>query len=275
LVLLAATHHLTPFTSALAYLLGGLPGSCWIMSWVWRKYHPTLRAFAAVRRHLFSYSLRSGGADVMGTVAVYLDRALVVGFLEPAAMGLYVAAFSLSRVLNVFETAVISVLFPKASDRPKEAVVALTGRAVRVSTAAAVLAAAGLILLGPQVLGLLFSKDFTAAAAVFRLLVPEAVLSGIVMILAQAFMALNRPGVVTMLQGLGVGLSVPLLMWLAPRYGLKGVGMALLLSTSARFIFVYASFPVVLKTSPPRLWMWPSEILVAVKESWNAYRTWR
>jgi O-antigen/teichoic acid export membrane protein len=271
LVLLAATHHLTPFTSALAYLLGGLPVIFWAVRWVWRRYRPTLRAFAAARRHLFSYSLRSGGVNVLGALAFHLDRVLVVGFLEPAAMGLYVAALSLSRVLNVFQSAVTPVLFPKASGRPKEEVVALTGRAVRVSATVTALAAAGLILLGPQVLGLLYSNDFTAATAVFRLLVAEAVFGGITMILAQAFMALDRPGMVTILQGVGVGLSIPLLMWLVPRYGLEGAGMALLLSTSARLIFVYACFPVVLKTSPPRLWMWPSEMLDAMKKSLTSY----
>jgi O-antigen/teichoic acid export membrane protein len=174
-------------------------------------------------------------------------------------------------VLNVFQSAVIPVLFPRASGRPKEEVVALTGRAVRVSTTVTALAAAGLILLGPQAIVLLYSKDFTAATAVFRLLVAEAVLGGIAMILAQAFMALDRPGMVTILQGVGVGLSIPLLMWLVPRYGLEGAGIALLLSTSARLIFVYASFPIVLKTSPPRLWMWPSEMLDAMKKSLTGY----
>ena len=130
-MLLAATHHLTLFSSALAYLLAGLPASLVAIGWAWRQYRPTLRAFSSALRHLLSYSLRSGGIDLLNTLALHLDRALVVGFLDPAAMGLYVVALSLSRVLNVFQTAVVTVLFPKASGRPKEEVVALTGRAVR------------------------------------------------------------------------------------------------------------------------------------------------
>ena len=255
LVLLMATHQLTPFSSALAYLLAGLPASLMIVGWAWRQYRPTLRAFVAALRHLLSYSLRSGGIDLLNTLALHLDRALVIGFLDPAAMGLYVVALSLSRVLNVFQAAVTTVLFPKASGRPKEEVVALTGQAARVSTAVTALAAVALILLGQQALRLLYTSDFTAATAVFRLLVAEAVLSGSAWILAQAFMALDRPGVVTILQGVGVGLSIPLLMWLVPRYGLEGAGMALLASALVRFIFIYSSFPLVLKVSPPRLWM--------------------
>jgi O-antigen/teichoic acid export membrane protein len=255
LVLLMATRQLTPFSSALAYLLAGLPASLMVVGWVWRQYRPTLRAFVAALRHLLSYSLRSGGIDLVNTLALHLDRALVVGFLDPAAMGLYVVALSLSRVLNVFQAAVTTVLFPKASGRPKEEVVALTGRAARVSTAVAALAAVALILIGPQALGLLYSRDFTAATAVFQLLVAEAVLSGTVWVLAQAFMALDQPGVVTILQGVGVGLSIPLLMWLVPWYGLEGAGIALLVSALVRFIFIYSSFPLVLKVSPPRPWM--------------------
>ena len=85
-------------------------------------------------------------------------------------------------------------------------------------------------------------------------------LSGTAWVLAQTFMALDRPGVVTILQGLVVGLSIPLLMWLVPRYGLEGAGIALLVSALVRFIFVYASFPLVLKVSPPRLWMKRDEL---------------
>ncbi len=265
LVVLALTHHLNPFTAALAYLLNGLPVTFWIMSWVWREYRPTLRTFATARRHLLSYSLRSWGVGLFGTLALYTDRVLVVGFVAPAVMGLYVVALSLSDVLRVFPSAVVQVLFPKASGQPKDRVVALTGHAVRISTAATTLAAAGLVLVGPQLLGLLYGKDFTAATTVFRLLAVVVVLNGATQILMQAFMALDRPGLGTLLQGVGVGVSVPLLMWLVPRYGLEGAGVALLLSALVRLLFICLSFPLALRVGPPRLWMWPGEVPGTVK----------
>jgi len=72
-------------------------------------------------------------------------------------------------------------------------------------------------------------------------------------VLAQAFMALGRPGTVTLLQAVGLGLSVPLMLLLIPRFGIAGAAVSLLISTCARFAFLYASFPVILKMVPPSL----------------------
>ena len=238
LVLLAVTHHLNPFTAALAYLITGLPISLWTMGWVWRRYRPTLRGFSTARRYLLSYSMRSWGQDSLGIMASHIDRVLVVGFVAPATMGLYVVALSLSQTLYVTSSAVVQVLFPKASGLPKERVVALAGHAARVSIAVTILMAVGLVLLGPQAIKLLYGEDFAAATVVLRLLAGAVVLRGTAQILAQALMALDRPGVWTILQAVETGLSISLLTWLVPRYGLEGAGMALLISALVQLILV-------------------------------------
>lgn len=265
LLLLVWSGYLDPFTSALSYLVPILPISIWSIVWAWRRYSPNLRSFFLTSRNLLSYSMRSWGVSLLTTLANQSDRVFVAGFLEPAAMGLYVVALSLSRVLNAVQGAVAPVLFPKASGRSQEEVLRMTGRAVRFSTAVTLVAAAGLIILGPYVIQFLFSRDFTEATGVFRILAVEAVLFGMTQVLAQAFMALDRPGVVTILQGIGVGLSIPLLIWLVPIYGLLGAGLALFLSTAARFISVYACFPLVLRARPPRLWLTPREAIDAAR----------
>jgi O-antigen/teichoic acid export membrane protein len=84
-------------------------------------------------------------------------------------------------------------------------------------------------------------------------LVVEVVVSGATLVLSQAFMAAGRPGVITALQLTGLLLTVPLMVLLVPRYGIVGAGAALLLSTTARFIFVLASFPVFLKVPIPQV----------------------
>jgi O-antigen/teichoic acid export membrane protein len=86
-----------------------------------------------------------------------------------------------------------------------------------------------------------------------RILVLEVVLSGATFVLAQAFMALDRPGVVTILQAIGLSLSIPMMILLIPRYGIYGAAISLLTSTVARLIFVYSGFRLFLKTKPPRL----------------------
>jgi O-antigen/teichoic acid export membrane protein len=251
---LALSDRLTPFNAVLAYLLPAAPAFLWMLVRLWRLYHPVWQDLSPAFKRLTSYGSRSYGIDLLTTLSTQLDRILVVGLLSPAAMGLYVVALNLAQMLNVFQAAVVSVLFPKASGRTVEEVVSLAGLAARGSTTVTVLAAAGLALVSPWALGLLYGQEYLDAIPVFRLLLLVIVLEGTTLVLAQTFMAVGKPGVVTLLQGTGFALSLPLLLVLVPQYGLIGAGTALLISTAIRLVFVVASFPIVLKVRPPRLW---------------------
>lgn len=253
LLLLAVLGLLTPFNATLAYVLPPIPLFLWMSIRLWRLYRPVWRDLRAAYERTISYGLRSYAVELLGPTTSQLDRVLVVGLLDPALTGLYVVALSLSRVLNAFQTAVVAVLFPRATGRPVEEVVELSGRAARVSTVATALSAAGIMLLGPWVLGLVYGREFLDAVPVFRLLLAEVALGGTTWVLAQAYMVLDRPGIVSTMQAVGATLSVVLMLLLIPRYGLEGAGMALLISTAARLVFVFASFPLVLGVRPPSL----------------------
>ena len=260
LIVLALLHRLTPFSAALSYLLPAVPVLLWMLSRLWKLYRPRWYRLRSASKSLTSYGLRSYGVDLAGTLTYYLDRVLLVGLVAPATLGLYVVALSLARMLNVFHAAVVSVLFTKTSGRPVEEVVALTGLAARASTTLTLLAAMGLTVLGPRVLSLVYGQDYLGAVTVFRLLVLEVVLSGMAWVLAQAFMALGRPGLVTLLQGVGLSISVPLLLVLVPPYGLEGAGLALLISATLRLVLALVSFPLILQMRIPRLWLTRTDI---------------
>lgn len=255
LIGLAFSDRLTPFSAALSYVVPVAPIFFWMLARLWRLYRPVWRGLGSALKRLTSYGTRSYGLDLLGSqVGGQLDRVLVVGLLDPAAMGLYVVSLSLTRTLDAFQAAAVAVLFPKASGRAVEEVVALIGRGARITTTVTLLAAAGLALLGPWVLGLVYGQEYLGAVSVFRLLLLEAVLGGTAWVLAHAFMALDKPGTVSLMQGVGVGLSVPLLLMLVPRYGIEGAGVALLISTGARLVFVLVGFPLILEVRVPRLW---------------------
>ncbi len=215
---------LTPVAAAFAYVLVGVPPLLWMLFRLWRLFHPSLASFLDSTRVLFTYGLRAYGIDLCGTMSLYIDQALVVRMLEPRMMGTYVVALSLSRVLNAFHASVVMVLFPKAVNQPARTIQDLTSRAARVSTLLTAVAGIGI-----------------------------AGLSGATLVLAQAFMALERPGVITALQVVGLLLTLPLMLVFVPRLGIVGAGLALLISTSARLIFVLASFPVFLNMPVPNI----------------------
>lgn len=253
LVPLKLAGWLTPATAAWCYVLPGIPVFFWMFLHVQRAFAPRLHSVMQSSRLLVSYGIRSYGIDLCGTMSLYVDQALVVRLLTPDMMGIYVVALSLSRLLNAFHTSVVMVLFPRAVARPPLEIIAMTGRAVRITTAMTAVCGLGIVLAGPRLLLLLYGSDYGSATAILRILVLEVVLTGATQVLSQAFMALGRPGVITTLQAIGLSLTVPLMLLLIPRLGLVGAALSLLISTCARLTFVLVSFPLVLKLPVPDL----------------------
>lgn len=250
----ALTQRLTPFTAALAYIfLPSLPLFLWMLIHLWKSFHPQWYGLGAAYKWLTSYSLRASGIDLLGTLADRFDQVIVVNLLPPASMGLYAVALSMSRMLNLFQTSTITVLLPKIAARPLKEVIALTGQAVRISTAFTTIIAVAVMIPIPALLQLLYGVEYLEAVSVFRILVVEAVLSGEALVLAQAFLALGRPGMLTLVQGVGLGLTIALMLVLIPILGLEGAGLALLCSTIVRLFFVILCFPLILKVPPPNL----------------------
>jgi O-antigen/teichoic acid export membrane protein len=253
LLVLWFSGSLTPVNAAFAYVIVGVPPFIWMLARLRRMFRPSLGSFIASSRYLLSYGIRAYGIDLCGTMSAYIDQALVVRALAAEMMGTYVVALSLSRVLNAFHASVVMVLFPKAVNQPRDVVRQMTSRAARISTTLTAMAGIGIVLCGPHLLSLLYGREYATATTVLRILVFEVVLSGATFVLCQAFMALERPGVVTAFQVIGLFMTLPLLVILVPRLGIVGAGLALLISTSVRLVFVLASFPLFLKMPIPNI----------------------
>lgn len=251
--LCAITSGITPRSAGLATLAGATPACLWMLHYLWTRYRPARESLGWASGRLLSYGFRSYGVDLLGTLATQIDRVFVMGLLSPALMGLYIVAVNVALVLNVFPTAAVSVLFPKSSGRPVAEVLALTGRAARVTLLTTGLCAAGGALVAPVLLRVLYGPGFMDAVPVLRLLLAEAVLRAVTWVLAQAFMGLNQPGVVTVVQGLGAAAFIPLLLVLVPRFGVIGAGGALLVATALRFLLMLCCFPFILSSRPPDL----------------------
>jgi O-antigen/teichoic acid export membrane protein len=253
LALLALSWRMTPFTGALVYTGAPVVIAFWT-AWQLRE-HIRLRFFdpRPALRVLASYGFRSYGIDLLNTISSQIDQVLVIAFLNASDVGIYVVALNASRVINILHTAVVTVVFPEASGLDKATVVGMVERSARVSSCVALAFAAALALALPILLPLFYGDAFSRGIAVGQVLTLEAVISGLISVLAQAFMALGRPGIVTILQALGLAVVVPLMFLLLPHFGLIGAAYALLLSTMVRLAIMVGFYPAILKVPFPRL----------------------
>lgn len=242
LIAFSAMGILTPFSSALAYLLPYVPASGWAVYRSIRHYRLAMGMVRSAIGRIFQYAYRSYGIDLLGTMILYMDQIILVGLLAPGPLGLYVVAVSLSRMVNVFSNSIIMVLFPKASELKDEEAARLSLKVFKISTALSLSGSAVIMLLAPIVIRLLYGEAFLESITVFRLLLLDVVIAGAVFVLGQSFMAVGKPGVVALSQGLGLALIVPLLYELTPRYGIVGAGISLLGASLFRLAFMMISF---------------------------------
>jgi O-antigen/teichoic acid export membrane protein len=253
LAVMAVTHTMTPIASAVAYLAPPVLTAVWI-GWRLREFFaPQLFDPRPSLRVLGSYGVRSYGIDVLTTLSQQIDQVLVIGILSAKSMGVYVVALSASRVLQILHSGVVTVLFPSASGLEPDRVLAMVGRAARVSSIIAVPAAIALAATIPVLIRLFYGVSFAEAIPIAQVLTLEALIGGLVSVLAQTFMALGRPGIVTILQALGLSVALPCMLVLMPRLGLMGAAVSLLISTCARLVFLLIAFPKILHVRLPNL----------------------
>ncbi|MEM9136872.1 MAG: oligosaccharide flippase family protein [Cyanobacteria bacterium P01_F01_bin.42] len=244
---------LNPLTAGLARR-GPLTGIFLWKFWeLWRYYRPKFTHLKARMKQLAPYSLRSAPINIFSQLSDRIDQFMVIFFLNDASLGLYIVSLNLSRLIIIIQNSILSVLFSKVASRPVKEVTEMAGRAARVGLLLSVSTAIFMATCAIPILTLYGGEKFLAAVPIFRILSLEIVLKGATLVLAQTFMAVGRPGIVSVLQGLGLGLSFPLMWILIPRYGLVGVGIALLCSTSIRLITILGCYPLILKISPPSL----------------------
>jgi O-antigen/teichoic acid export membrane protein len=221
---------------------------------VFSTYRPHFADLWASLRRLLHFGLRAWGIDLLTALAVS-EQVLVVHFLSPADMGTYVVAASLARMLSVFQTSAVIVLYPRIAARGTEDVIELTGLTFRVTTFCTAAGALVAGAVGPFLLRSVYGASYAeGGVGVFRLLLGEVVLSGATQVLAQAYLALERPGTVTSIQGLGVGIGLLLMPGMIKEFGGAGAPLALLVSSVIRFSITLLSFRYLLKTPVPRIW---------------------
>jgi O-antigen/teichoic acid export membrane protein len=242
LLMLAAFHSLTPRSAAFVYLMANIPIVFWNGVWAIRRFRLRFNNLFECGRLLLGYGIRAWGMDLIGAISDQVDRVLVVAFLSPREMGLYVVAQSSARLFSIIPGALSLVMTPKVVLLGPKNGAPMLVKTARISFMVMCLGAIPLGIMAPYALSLVYGHAFASSAPVFRILLAEAVLGGFTWLLAQGFSALGKPGRATIQQTVGLTASVPLLLILVPTYHIEGACSALLASTALRMSFAIFSY---------------------------------
>ena len=260
LLLLWLFGRLTPAAAAAAYLLPSVAMLVYLAANILPLVRPVFTLAQPWRGRVLHYGLRFCGVDVLGAMAGYLDQMVIVLFLAPQAMGVYAVGWSLSRVLGVLQAAISTVLFPSIAARSPDQVMGIIGICVRVMTTLNLLGAAVLGVAGPWLLVLLYGHGFAGAIGPFRILLAETVVANAARVLYQAYSGTGRPGVVTIIESVGVAVSIASMLLLVPQFGTIGAASAVLIASCVRLVCVMAGLPFILRVRMPRLFLGGADI---------------
>ena len=253
LILLGLTlaNRLSPFVAALAMILPSIPVFFIVATALSRAVriefnHPVQNSFK-----LLHYGIRAYGIDVVNTLAGRIDQIFIVGLLSGESLGIYVVSTSIAGMLNTIQNSVTTVLLPKITGKPRQEIELLSSLVFRTFL---LLGGAGILLIGllsPFLLSLLYGDSFLAATPTMRILLVEAWIASAAGILSQAFLAVGKPGFLTILQGASLGITVLFLSIGVPLYGLLGACLSLLAADSLKLLLIMLSFKFVLNMSIP------------------------
>ena len=200
----------------------------------WR---PRLGWSEAAAMQLFRYSSQVSLVEWTAAIGLNLDYVLVGHFLGTAVLGLYTLAFKLpDTTLGAAGWVGSRVLMPALVElRDQEQSAAETFlHGIRLVVGLLAPLAAGLYLLSPQIVPVLFGQQWVAAVPVVQLLVLSACLSGILQVVGAAFMAAGQPRKIAIAQAAWLAVLVPVL-YIAAQRSIIAVAMAHL---AAMLVFV-------------------------------------
>jgi enterobacterial common antigen flippase len=218
-----------------------------------RLVRPKLRGAMTELKPVASYSARAMLMDAVFAVATYADRIVLIPMLPTRELGLYAVAFSFSRVIQLSQPAIGSVVFShmaKANEADRRV---LHDRALRMLLACLLVGCAVLWAVGGPLLRLAYGADFAAANTIFKLLVVEASLGALSQVSAQLYLSHNRPGFVSTVQVIMLCVTLLALLLLVPVYGAKGAAIALLTAGTLRWLCLLGGVSSVLKQRLPGL----------------------
>jgi enterobacterial common antigen flippase len=251
-IMLAIT--VTAPVAALALFIAGAVAVLTVLPKFWRTLRPRFSAIRAELRELRSYSFRAAPSGLVTAFILHSDRLVLLPMLTARELGFYAVAFSFSRVVQFVQPALQSILLSHMSAQG-EGAPRVHDVACRILIAALAAASVLLWLAGEWLLGFAYGAEFASANSIFRLLVIEASLGVLAQVSVQLYLARDRPGVVSAIQGITLIVSLALLLTLVPRYGAMGAAVALLSAGAIRWLMLLGGVRGILKLPLPRVYL--------------------
>lgn len=227
----------------LGMLLGWIVGG--ILVWTVGLYWVQIRPKRPLNRHfrsLFDYAKFSWLGKLKSRIFNDVDILLLGVFAPTSLVGVYSIAWSLSKFLELFGSAIRSTLFPELSytseQESKQAAAGMVEDSLAYTGLIAIPGLIGGVILGDRLLKL-YGEEFVDGTAVLGLLILAVLLFSYQQQLMGALNGLDRPDLAFRVNAIFVTLNAGLNIVLIPLYSIEGAAVASVISTGFSLFLAY------------------------------------
>lgn len=199
----------------------------------------SLKFESRLAKQLLKYGLKVHVGNVSGLANVNLDQVLMAAMLPPASLGLYIVAVSAAGVSQIFAQAVQMVSTPSITQRETASERALALQSIfRRYWLFSLLITPALAALLPFAIPLVFGVGFNESVLPAEILLAGALFLGAQGVLSGGAQALGNPWLGSKSQLWGLIITVALLYFLLPRFGIIGAAIASTVAYATQLIIV-------------------------------------
>ncbi len=222
-----------------AMLVGNVTTLAAAAGFWWRRRARASVARLDLIRPIFSYGIRVQAGSWSAAANLRLDQLLLATMAAPGALGVYVVAVSYASLVIALPTVAGMVMLPGLV---RDCAAGRGGRTLatwyRRSLWATVSIGGGLWLASGLLIPRLFGHPFVESVGLMWLLIPASVIWGMNQLMAVGFRSHGRPGVASRAEFIGLAVTVPLLLLVLPRLGIRGAAATSLLAYSCSTIYL-------------------------------------
>jgi O-antigen/teichoic acid export membrane protein len=240
-----------PIAYGLAYMLPSIPVFIAQVGIACHLVRPRLSHFRSAVARAVHYGSRAYGMDVVTALSNQIDLLLVVMLFPPEALGIYTVANSIARCLYIVQSSATAVLLPGIVARTEAVVIAMVGHTLRLANVVMPAIAIALGIVAHPLIVTVYGEAFSGAASLLLIFLVEVVVTTNARVLSQAFLARNRPGMISLANLLWFAVTAAGAFAVGDRFGVAALAFVTLGASVVRLIAIASAFPLILKASIP------------------------
>jgi O-antigen/teichoic acid export membrane protein len=204
----------------------------WLIVTVHRRCGIRFRWDGGLAGRLLSFGVKSHVQTIATHLHLRADMYLVAALLDPRQVAFYSIATRMAELLFFVPESLGFVVYPKQAGSSLPELQELTARSCRHVLFTTLSAGLVIMLIGPLLIVLWYGRAYAPGGSPLYYLAPAVVMMSLFYMLSRNFTSQNRQGINMVASGMALGGNVVFNLFLIPRMGISGAGLASLLSYS-------------------------------------------